>query len=353
VRRFLLPSILLLLLLAACGGERVEMPHGEHDTTAAAPRDTVMPFGPADTTLNAQLRAIEARSGGHLGLAAIRIENGWRTSYRGAETFPMASVAKLPMAIRLLRLVDSGAIRLDSVVTLTDADHRPGASILFHRAMRQTGQTTVHDLLNAMITASDNTAADYLLRLAGGPPAATATMRSIGLGRIDVSHYEGELILDWAGIDPHCIADSGWTRDRCYAKIAEMGDSALAAARARLVDAPTDAAPPEQMAQLLTLLQQRRLLGAATSDTLLGIMSRTVTGRSRIPGLLPAGTVVAHKTGTISSTANDVGIITLPNGEHLALAIFVKGSSLGVHARERAIAEAASLIVRKALGSTL
>ncbi len=116
-------------------------------------------------------------------------------------------------------------------------------------------------------------------------------------------------------------------------------------AQERLVDDPTDAAPPEEMAQLLAMLHRRKLLAPATTDTLLAIMSRAVTGRARIPALLPAGTPVAHKTGTISSTTNDVGIITLPGGRgHLAIAIFVKGSKVGVRARERAIASAAAVV---------
>jgi beta-lactamase class A len=54
-------------------------------------------------------------------------------------------------------------------------------------------------------------------------------------------------------------------------------------------------------------------------------MARCVTGRSRLKGLLPAGTPVAHKTGTLAGVSDDVGIVTLPNGHHLAIAVFAKG----------------------------
>lgn len=307
-------------------------------------------FGPIDSTLHDSLRAIEMRSGGSLGVAAVVIEKEWSTSYRGKETFPMASVAKLPMAIRFLRSVDSGHVRLDSSVTLTSADHRPGASSLYHRVMRSGGSTTVHDLLEAMIMASDNTASDYILSLAGGPTEAHRMLSDLGLGKIDVSHYEGELILLWAGVDP-AADDSGWTRERTYARIQAAGDTLWRRAEERLVDDPSDAAPPEQMVQLLAMLQNRKLLSPKSTDTLLAIMSRSVTGRGRIPALIPPGTPVAHKTGTISSTTNDVGIITLPGGRgHLAIAIFVKGSRLGVRAREQAIAAAAGLVYRHVMG---
>jgi len=41
---------------------------------------------------------------------------------------------------------------------------------------------------------------------------------------------------------------------------------------------------------------------------------------------VPAGSTVAHKTGTMPGTTNDVALITLPNGEHIALAILTKAS---------------------------
>lgn len=340
VKRLILP-LLALLFLIACDDEGGDTDRNEAN---AAINQVAHSFGPIDSSLHSSLRDIEARTGGRLGVAAIHLESGWRTSYNGKETFPMASVAKLPMAIRFLRLADSGMFRLDSVVQLTPADHRPGPSRLYRRVRRDGGVTTIHALLEAMIASSDNTASDYILRLAGGPAKVDTFMATLGLGNIDVSHYEGELILLWAGVDPGAV-DSAWTRDRYYAKIEEAGDTAWKSAEARLVDDPSDAATPEESASLLEMLQRRTLLSPSTTDTLLAIMSRATTGRARIPGLLPDSTPVAHKTGTISSTTNDIGIVTLPGGKgHLVIAVYVKGSRVGVRARERAIASTARLL---------
>lgn len=74
-------------------------------------------------------------------------------------------------------------------------------------------------------------------------------------------------------------------------------------------------------------------------------MRRCRTGEARLRGLLPQGTELAHKTGTIGGTTNDVGIITLPdNAGHVAIAAFVKASEKEVSARERAIAEIARAV---------
>jgi beta-lactamase class A len=216
--------------------------------------------------------------------------------------------------------------------------------------MHAGGTATLHDLLEATLIYSDNTACDYLLRLTGGPSRADSLMASLGLDHIDISHSEGDLILLWAGVDPE-RGDSAWTRDRAYAMIEAAGDTAWRAAEARLVDAPSDAAPPGQMAQLLAKLQRHAILSRSSSDTLLAIMTRAATGRGRIAALLPPETPLAHKTGTISSTANDAGIITLPGGRgHVAIAVFVKGSRIGVRGRERAIAEAAKLVYDRIIG---
>ena len=73
-------------------------------------------------------------------------------------------------------------------------------------------------------------------------------------------------------------------------------------------------------------------------------MSRTVTGQGRIKGLLPAGTPVAHKTGTIGGVANDVGYVTLPDGRRFAVAIFTSASTTPPPSRERAVAETARVL---------
>jgi beta-lactamase class A len=76
-------------------------------------------------------------------------------------------------------------------------------------------------------------------------------------------------------------------------------------------------------------------------------MIQSGPGAKRIKGLLPQGTIVAHKTGTsgtingLTRATNDVGIITLPNGNHLAIAVFISDSYDSHADRELAIAKAA------------
>ena len=96
------------------------------------------------------------------------------------------------------------------------------------------------------------------------------------------------------------------------------------------------------MADLLVKIWNGEGLSKESRDLLIDIMERCETGAGRLKGRLPEGTVVAHKTGTIGRTTNDVGIVTLPSDAgHVVMVAFVKESDDPVPDRERAIAEAA------------
>ncbi len=80
-------------------------------------------------------------------------------------------------------------------------------------------------------------------------------------------------------------------------------------------------------------------------------MTATSTGVNRIKGRLPAGTPVAHKTGTsdtnaegVTAAINDIGIVTLPNGEHVAISVFVANSKESNATNEKIIADIAKLV---------
>src|SRR6266566_5018680 len=104
---------------------------------------------------------------------------------------------------------------------------------------------------------------------------------------------------------------------------------------------------------LLRALQERRGLSETSRTLLLKLMIESTPGPKRLKGLLPAGTVVAHKTGTsgtqngMTAATNDIGLITLPNGQHLAIAVFVSDSSADEATREAVIAKVARAVWEK------
>jgi beta-lactamase class A len=164
-------------------------------------------------------------------------------------------------------------------------------------------------------------------------------MKDLGLAGITVSRPTIGMISDWLG-----VAESDWSSAELKYKRTLNDEERKAAAKKFEVDG-RDAATPDAMAILLEKIYRKSLLKAESAALLYDIMRRCQTGDARLKGLLPAGTEVAHKTGTIGGTTNDVGLITLPdNAGHVAIAVFIKASEKEMPQRERVIAEIARAV---------
>jgi beta-lactamase class A len=300
------------------------------------------------TDLESRLAELAAPAGGVAGVSILHVESGQRASLRGRERFCMASVYKLPIAIALLKQVEGGRLSLDQKVTYGTHDLRPGLahSAIVDRAAGGTATTTVRELLETMLVESDNTASDLVMGLLGGPDKVTATLREAGLAGIDVSRPEGQIALDYWGVTG-APPPSEWTLPMFDQLRAKVSLAERRTAAERFASDPRDTATPDAMATLLARLQKGEWLRPADTALLLDLMARATTGPGRVKGLLPKGTVVAHKTGTggdtegVNSCTNDVGLITLPDGSHVAVAVFVRSSPRPLAARERAIARIA------------
>jgi beta-lactamase class A len=273
----------------------------------------------AATVLEDQVAAAAARAGGRMGIAAILVESGRKLSVHGDDVFYMASTVKVPVAVHVLILVEEGRLKLDQKETLLASDIAPGVSKLRGR-LKAGNVFTIRELLTDMIEDSDNTACDMLLRLSGGAAAVTKHMREQGLASFDAGGTEGELAKEYD------------------------------AAPQKFLDAHRAGVSPMDMARLLVRLETGKLLRPETTQVLRGLMVGAKTGPERIKGKLPAGTPVEHKTGTggdragVNAATNDIGIITLPSGRHIALAVYNSGSDKDMKAREAAIAAVARLV---------
>ncbi|MBI1723787.1 MAG: class A beta-lactamase [Gemmatimonadetes bacterium] len=294
--------------------------------------------------LEAEIGRLAQPAGGRVGVAAFHIESGRGVCMNASEAFPMASTFKVPLAVKLLERVDRGELRLDSMITLQPGDLRPGSGTLSDLFDDPGVTLSIRNLMELMLIISDNSATDVLLRVAGGPEAVTAKMRSLGLGAIRVDRSTLMLITDWLGA-ADSINESNWTPARGRAVFSTLAQARQDSAAALFDRDPRDTATPEAMAALLVRLWRGELLSAASTDLLLDIMGRATTGPGRLRGMLTPDAHVAHKTGTIGSVTNDIGIVPLPqNGGRVAIAVFVKGSTRPLEERERAIAHIARAV---------
>ena len=301
---------------------------------------------PPKSAVVAEIGRIGKAVRGTVGVAAIHLETGRRVVFNADEFFPMASTVKVAVAAKILDMVDKGQIGLTSLIPverselapegpLGDIHWRPGLSF------------TVSDLLVPMITKSDNTSTDVLYRVAGGPAVVHAYLQALSLEEINPARTIRELLRDVLSIPaPASPATSLADQFRRMSPIQASERRAKAYRANAAYDAdPRDQATPAAMLGLLCKIWMEKGISRSARSTLLALMERSTTGQKRIRGRLPAGTVVADKTGTLAGTVNDVGFITLPDGNgHIAIVVFVKGSEAPPGTRDTVIADIARLV---------
>ena len=253
------------------------------------------------------LQAIVEPAGGTVGFAAVELTSGRSLGLRQDEPFPMQSVFKLPIAIEVLRQVDKGKIALDHKILLVVDDAREGATGM----IAVPSQVTVRKLLEAMVLNSDNVACDRLLALVGGPQVVDARIRGFGIKGMNIHLSEREMT-------------------------AGKGDNT--------------ATPTATVALLVRMARQGLGLVPASAKYLEDLLLHVATGAKRIKGALPPGTPVAHKSGSSrtqdgrTDATNDVGLISLPNGNRIAIAVFVHDSPADERTREETIAKLARAV---------
>lgn len=306
---------------------------------------TPISYGPAvcsvPDSVHGRLERIARGVRGNVGIAAIHLESGTRVSLNGDRAFPMASVSKIPMALEFLRRVDAGEVSLDETIVVPPTDFRPGSSLLAKWSGGRAVRVTVDSLFSLMLRVSDNTATDVILRMSGGPEAATRRVRELGVEGVRVDRSEARTFADLVGI-PEEVPESELYRVNHFRLRDALPAERRQSARERYGYDPRDTATPEGMAELLALIYDGAGLSESSRARLLDVMTHTRTGARRLRGLLPPRTEVAHKTGTMASAINDVGIITLPDGAgHLVVAVFVNTLHYTTWRRERTIAQVA------------
>lgn len=297
---------LALFLLTACASDsaRDAPPASARlDTTAAETGASR-----ADTAaFRVAIQRLEQEAAGRLGVGAALLEGG-ETFVNGDARHPMQSVYKLPIAMAVLRQVDRGILRLDQEVEITPADMvRESQHSPIRDAHPAGTRMPLREVLRFNTAESDGTACDVLLRLAGGPANVDAFLGEIGVRGLRVANTEKEIGSD------RRVQYENW--------MTAAGGLAL-----------------------LRAVHGREVLSDSSRTLLLRHMVETPTGMRRLRGGLPEGTVVAHKTGSsgsregVAAATNDIGIVTLPDGRHLALAVLLTDSRLDEAGRERVIA---------------
>ena len=291
------------------------------------------------TTLAADIASLSrpgAGSAGSVGVAAWRLDGKGPAALVNADVaYPMASTFKVAVAGAVLKRVEDGHLKLDQMISI-DLAKMVDSEVLQDRFIHPGLSVSVYNLLELMLTESDNTATDYMVDAAGGPAAVTTWVKAQGVDGLRVDGGTDALIRRWAEMGPGPFHEASEAQLKSDPNIVKRDGMPYPP----FDNDPRDTSTPRAMATLLTRIYSGKALKPDSTKILIGMMERCRTGPARLRGLMPQDTTVAHKTGTIGGTINDVGVITLPGGAgQVVVAVFIKARDAPREVRERTIAE--------------
>jgi beta-lactamase class A len=276
----------------------------------------------AQEPLGQQIRAIAPEARGKVSVACSLPGSALNCNLNANTQPPMQSVFKLPLALTVLHQVEQGTLSLDQPVRFLPQDRilpqvysplqdrYPGAGV----------DVPLHELLRLAVSMSDNVAADILLRLVGGPKAVNAYVAALGISGFHLRDNEAVLHHEVSAQYRNWFEPAG-------------------------------------AVQLLRRISDNSPLTREHTVLLLGWMTPAIRTK-RLEGDLPAGTRVAHKSGTsdvddgVAHATNDMGLIPLPDGRRIAIAVFVTDSTADEATREGVIARIARAVYDASLQST-
>jgi|SRR5690554_1651647 len=204
---------------------------------------------------------------GKIGVYYKNLDTGTSWGINEQESFIAASVIKLPILAVVFQEIHRGKIRRDDVLKLTTADKVPscGALNLMHSGL----DVTIKDLCNLMITISDNTATNMLIKTLG-IEKLNAGFAELGLKHTQLNRLLFDQVEKKKGKENHFA--------------------------------------PVEIGMLLERIYQRTLISEDLSREMEEIL-RLQQINSKMPHLLPSNIVVAHKTGEDNGITHDVGIV--------------------------------------------
>jgi beta-lactamase class A len=251
-------------------------------------------------------QALEAASSGRLGVTLLDTATGRRVGHRQDERFPMCSTFKAVLAAAVLAKVDSAVLSLDTRLPVDARErvpHSPGTTRHFGKDM------TVRDLCRTTMVTSDNTAANLLLGVVGGPAGLTAWLRESG--------------------------DAVTRNDRLEPEMNRFtpGD-------------PRDTTSPAAMALTLQRVVLADALSPASRQQLADWLIDNETGDACIRAGVDARWRVGDKTGSNGvDTRNDIGVLwPLAGGTPWVLTCYLQGAAgIDSAARDAVLARASML----------
>jgi len=245
---------------------------------------SLLALAPAEPASLADLdRQLSKLIDGHKGKVAIGVKhlvNG-ETYFHNADTvMSTASLIKIAVMIEAYQQADAGKFKLTDMVTLRDQDKVPGSGILT-RHFSEGATFSIRDAVRLMMAQSDNTATNLVLD-------------RVGIQAVN------ERMKEW-----------GFPETRINAKVFRGDTTSVAPERTKKYGLGSTTA--REMVGLLEELQAGSRSRPAIKQILLNHLLAN-DDKDKFSRLLPDGTKVAHKDGSLSDARTDAGIIHTPTG---------------------------------------
>lgn len=233
-------------------------------------------------------------------------------SINGDKHFPLQSVFKFHIALVMLSEIDKGKFSLDQKIEIKKNELLPDLYSPIRDDHSEGVTLTIAKIMQYTVSQSDNVGCDVLLRLLGGPKAVEDYFAKIGFKDISIKINEETQQGNWD------LQFQNWTTPKAANKV------------------------------LSTFYgNKKNLLSRSSYDFIWKTMRETSTGAKRLKAQLPAGKIIAHKTGTsgtnkqtgITAAVNDIGVILLPNGKHFYISVFVTDSKEDAETNEKIVSD--------------
>jgi beta-lactamase class A len=208
----------------------------------------------------------------------VNLDNNTYVDMNGDTPIAAASTIKVPILVAFFQDIDAGKIHLDEKLTMKPEWIATGSGDLQYQKPGKV--LTALETATKMIIISDNTATNMLIARLGGATALNQRFRSWGLTHTEIKNRLPDL--------------SG-----------------------------TNTTSPKDLANVMRMVEQGKLVSLRSRDRLLEIMQDTRT-QTLLPQGLEKGATIAHKTGDIGTVIGDVGLIDMPNGKRYIASVLVK-----------------------------
>jgi beta-lactamase class A len=254
------------------------------------------------------LKQIRKRIGGRLGVHALDSQSGKRLGIDEGSRYAMASTFKLPLAAALLWQVDRGAFSLEHLLPISTKNVLQNSPAVEAKLAAGADAMSIRELCAAVVTGSDNAAANILLGALGGPPTLTAFFRTLGDEITRLDRFEMELNSNIPG---------------------DLRDTTT----------------PRAMVDSLLRIFTQDILSLSSRALLIDWLGAARTGLERVRAGLPKAWQVGDKTGTGANGAvNDLVLAYPPGRRPILIAVYMSESKLPTQTLAAAHVEIGALI---------